>query len=67
MTKRIYGIIEFQTLTAKTFVFHPVGPFRVAKRPFLGPRFLGTLSQVYVHEFKIIQIKKLEVVPSLFP
>ena len=45
MTKRIYGTIESQTLTAKTFVFHPVGPFRIAKRPFLGPKFLGTLSR----------------------
>ena len=45
MTKRIYGTIESRTLTAKTFVFHPVGPFRMANRPFLGPKFLGTLSQ----------------------
>ena len=36
--------IEFQSLTAKTFVFHPAGPFRIAKRPFMGPRFLGSLS-----------------------
>ena len=45
MTKRIHGTIEFQTLSAKTLVFHPVGPFRIAKRPFMGPRFLGTLSR----------------------
>ena len=45
MTKQIYGTIESQTLTAKSFVFHPVGPFRMANRPFLGPKFLGTLSR----------------------
>ena len=45
MTKRIHGTIEFQTLSAKTLVFHLVGPFRIAKRPFLGPRFLETLSR----------------------
>ena len=53
MTKRIHGTIEFQTLSVKTLVFHPVGPFRIAKRPFLGPRLLETLSRVCVHEFKI--------------
>ena len=45
MTKRIHGIVEFQTLSTKTLVFHPVGPFRIAKHPFLGPSFLGTLSR----------------------
>ena len=45
MTKRIHDIVEFQTLSTKTLVFHPVGPFRIAKRRFLGPRFLGTLSR----------------------
>ena len=45
MTKRIHDCIEFQTLSAKTLVFHLVGPFRIAKRPFLGPRFLGTHSR----------------------
>ena len=45
MTKRIHGTIEFQTLSAKILVFHPIGPFRIAKRPFLGPSFLGTLSR----------------------
>ena len=45
MTKRIHGTIELQTLSAKILVFHPIGPFRIAKRPFLGPSFLGTLSQ----------------------
>ena len=44
MTKRIHGTIEFQTLGAKILVFHPIGPFRIAKPPFLGPSFLGTLS-----------------------
>ena len=44
MTKRIHDTIEFQTLSAKTLVFHPVGPFRIVKRLFLGPTFLGTLS-----------------------
>ena len=53
MTKRMHGTMEFQTLSAKTLVFHPVGPFRIAKRPFLGPRFLGMLSRVCVHEFII--------------
>ena len=67
MTKRIHGTIEFQTLIAKTLVFHLVGPFRIAKRPFLGPGFLGTLSRVCVQEFKIISTKKLEVIPSLIP
>ena len=42
--KRIHGTIEFQTLIAKTLVFHLVGPFRISKRPFLGPRFLGMVS-----------------------
>ena len=42
-------------LGSKTLFFHPVGPFRIAKRPFLGPRFLGTLSRVCVHELKIIR------------
>ena len=45
MTKRIYGTIESQTLAVNFFVFHPVGPFRIAKRPFLGPKFLGMLSR----------------------
>ena len=45
MTKRNYGTIESQTLTAKSFVFHPVGPFRIVKRSFLGPNFLGMLSR----------------------
>ena len=45
MTRRIHGTIEFQTLSAKTLVFHLIGPFRIAKRPFLGPSFLGTLSR----------------------
>ena len=45
MTKQIHGTIEFQTLSAKTLVFHHIGPFRIAKRPFLGPSFLGTLSR----------------------
>ena len=51
MTKRIYGTIESQTLTAKTIVFHPVVPFRITKRPFLGrdleERFLGVCVQVF--------------------
>ena len=45
MAKRIHSTIEFQTLSAKTLVFHLVGPFRIAKPTFLGPSFLGTLSQ----------------------
>ena len=45
MTKRIHGTIEFQTLSAKTLVFHLVGPFRIAKRHFLGRSFLGMLSR----------------------
>ena len=45
MTKRIHDTIEFQTLSAKILVFHPIGPFRIAKRPFLGTSFLGMLSQ----------------------
>ena len=45
MTKWIHGTLEFQTLSAKTLVFHPVGPFRIAKHPFLGPRFLGMHSR----------------------
>ena len=45
MTKPIYGTIEFQTLSAKILVFHSIGPFRIAKRHFLGPSFLGTLSR----------------------
>ena len=45
MTKWIHDTIEFETLSAKTFVFHLVGPLRIAKCPFLGPRFLGTLSR----------------------
>ena len=49
MSKWIHGTIEFQTLSAKTLVFHLVGPFRIAKRPFLGLRFLGMLSRVCVH------------------
>ena len=40
MTKQIHGTIEFQTLSAKTLLFHLIGPFRIAKRPFLGPSFL---------------------------
>ena len=50
MTKRIYGTIESQTLTAKTIVFHPVVPFRITKRPSLGrdfqERFLGVCVKV---------------------
>ena len=45
MTKRIHGTIEFQTLSAKILVFHPIDPFRIAKRPFLVPSFLGMLSR----------------------
>ena len=45
MAKRIHGTIEFQTLCAKILVFHPIGPFRMAKRPFLVPSILGTLSR----------------------
>ena len=45
MTKRIHGTIDFKTLSAKTLVFHLVGPFRISKRLFLGPSFLGTLSR----------------------
>ena len=45
MTKPILGTIEFQTLSAKILIFHLVGPFRIAKRPVLGLRFLGTLSR----------------------
>ena len=45
MTKQIHDTIEFKTLSAKTLIFHLVGSFRIAKRPFLGPRFLGTLSR----------------------
>ena len=51
MTKWIDGTIESQTLTAKTIVFHPVVPFRITKRPFLGrdleERFLGVCVQVF--------------------
>ena len=45
MTKWINGTIEFQSLSAKILVFHPIGPFRIAKRPFLGPSFQGMLSR----------------------
>src|SRR5664279_6085973 len=45
MTKRIYRTIKFQTVTAQTFVFYPIGPFRIPKRSSLGPRFPGTLSR----------------------
>ena len=45
MTKRIHVTIKFESVSAKTLVFHPVGPFRISKRPFLGPRFQGTVSR----------------------
>ena len=54
MTKRIYGTIESQTLTAKTF-FHPVVPFRITKRPVLGQDFQERFLEVCVHVFQIIQ------------
>ena len=55
MTKRIYGTIESQTLTAKTIVFHPVVPFRIIKRPFLGRDFQERFLGVCVHVFQIIR------------
>ena len=39
----IYGTIELKTLSGKILVFHLVGPFRIAKRPFLGPTDLQLL------------------------
>src|SRR5664279_5279788 len=45
MTKRIYRTIKFQTVTAQTFVFYPLGPLRIPKWPSLGPIFPGTLSR----------------------
>ena len=55
MTKRIYGTIESQTLTDKTFAFHPVVPFRITERPFLGRDFQERFLGVRVHVFQIIQ------------
>ena len=42
MDPRHHWISNFKSQNA---CFHLVGPFRIAKRPFLGPRFLGTLSK----------------------
>src|SRR3990170_4708542 len=67
MTKRIYGTIESHTLTAKTFVFHPVVPFRITKHPFLGRDFQERFLGVCVHVFQIIRTKKLEVIPFYSP
>ena len=40
MTKQIHGTMEFQTLSAKIVVFHPIGHFRIANTsrevPFYG-------------------------------
>ena len=47
--------IEFQSLTAKTFVFHPASPFRIAKRPFLGQDFQEAFLGICVHVFEIIR------------
>jgi hypothetical protein len=55
MTKRIYGTIESQTLTAKTIVFHPVVPFRITKRPFLGRDFQERFRAVCVQVFQTIR------------
>ena len=55
MTKRIYDTVESQTLTAKTIVFHPIVPFRITKRPFLGRDFQERFLEVFVQVFQIIQ------------
>ena len=67
MTKRIHGTIEFQSLSAKILVFHLVGPFRIGKRPFLGPSFLGTLSRDLCARISNHTNLKKIIIPSLFP
>ena len=70
MTKRIDGTIESQTLTSKTFVFHPVGPFKIAKRPFLGHKLLGTLSRglcARISNHTDIKIRSLSIFIPLEP